>query len=130
MTDNEGTSSATEPVEDDAVPPGWYPEPGEPNRIRYWDGEQWGERKREPRERPTGRANRLAVTALICAVIPWGIVGGILAMVFGQIALDEIEESNGAERGQGLAKWAIGLGALNVALTIAAVTLIVLALAN
>ncbi|HVC06016.1 MAG TPA: DUF4190 domain-containing protein [Solirubrobacterales bacterium] len=64
---------------------------------------QWAEAP--PRIRPTGKANRLAVTALICAfVLP------ILGIVFGVMALDEISESEDTERGEGTAKWAIGLG--------------------
>jgi preprotein translocase subunit SecG len=26
---------------------GWYPDPYEPGSIRYWDGYQWGEEKRD-----------------------------------------------------------------------------------
>jgi hypothetical protein len=77
---------------------------------------------------PLGRANRLAVTALICACVVGPIVGGILATVFGMVALDEIDESDGAERGQGMAKWAIGLGFLNIVLSCAAIVLLVAAL--
>src|SRR5262245_48030249 len=51
----------------------------------------------------------------------------ILAMVFGPVALDEIEESEGAERGRGMAYWAIALGILNVVLSVlAAIGLILL----
>ena len=64
---------------------------------------------------PMGRANRLAVTALICATcVPFLLVSGILATVFGMVALDEIDEAESPERGRGMAKWAIGLGFLNV----------------
>lgn len=82
------------------------------------------EQKQEPQE-PKGRANRLAVTALICACVVGFIVGGILATVFGMVALDEIEESDGAERGQGMAKWAVGLGFLNIALSCVAIVVII-----
>lgn len=77
---------------------------------------------------PLGRANRLAVTALICACIVGPLVGGILATVFGMVALDEIEEAEGTERGQGMAKWAIGLGFLNIVLSCAVIVLTVAAL--
>lgn len=54
--------------------------------------------ERAPRERPTGKANRLAVTALICSLaVPFLLVAGILGTVFGFVALDEIEESEGKE---------------------------------
>ena len=50
---------------------GWYEDPYVPGMSRYWDGEQWGEQREEneraPRERPTGKANRVAILALIFA---------------------------------------------------------------
>jgi hypothetical protein len=80
---------------------------------------------------PLGRANRLAVTALICSVaIPFLLVAGILGTVFGMVALDEIDESEGAERGQGMAKWAIGLGFLNILVSCALIVLLVVLLTN
>jgi hypothetical protein len=109
------------------IPPGWYPEPGNPDQKRHWDGEEWGEKWSEPKEQPTGRANRLAVTALICACIGPIFVGGVLATVFGSVALDEIEEAEGRERGQGMAKWAIGLGFLNIVLSILVIALVIVA---
>lgn len=72
-----------------------------------------------------GKANRLAVTALILACLGPLLVGGILATVFGMVALDEIEESNGAERGRGIAQWAIGLGFLNIAVWCAIVVALI-----
>jgi len=81
-----------------------------------------------PQARPSGRVNRLAVTALVCACIAPVLVGGILATVFGLAALDEIEDSNGTERGEMMAKWAIGLGLVNVALSCAFFVVLALAL--
>ena len=103
--------------EDGPVPEGWYPEPGNPGQKRYWDGEEWGEVWKETKSRPTGKANRLAVTALICSCVGPIFVGGVLATVLGSVALDEIEEAEGTERGQGIARWAIGLGFLNIILS-------------
>lgn len=110
-----GGSTAEEYVGEE---PGWYRDPEDQHAQRYWDGEQWGERHKPkpPRERPSGKANRLAVTALILAGVGPLLVGGILATVFGYVALDEIEESEGEERGKAIAQWAIGLGFLNIAI--------------
>jgi hypothetical protein len=84
--------------------------------------------ERPPREQPTGRANRLAVTALICAAaIPFLLVAGVLGAVFGFVALDEIEESKGRERGRGMALWAIALGFVNIAVSCAVIALVVTA---
>lgn len=39
------TTTTTEPrqspMPQSKAPAGWYPDPGEPTRKRYWDGEQW-----------------------------------------------------------------------------------------
>jgi Domain of unknown function (DUF4190) len=92
------------------------------------NGEREAREKVEPRQ-PLGKANRLAVTALICACcIPFLLVGGILGTVFGMVAIDEIDESNGKERGRGMAQWAIGIGFVNIAISCAAIVLIALAL--
>jgi Domain of unknown function (DUF4190)/Protein of unknown function (DUF2510) len=111
---------------EEPIPPGWYPEPNEPERERYWDGERWGARRKEPR--PTGRANRLAVTALILACFGPFLVGGILATVFGIVSLEEIEDSEGAERGQSIARWAIGLGFVNIVVSAIVIALVVIAI--
>lgn len=85
----------------------------------------------EPRPKPTGKANRLAVTALICSLaIPFLLVAGILGAVFGFVALDEIEESEGTERGRGIAQWAIGMGFLNIGLSCAIIAFVIAALAK
>lgn len=85
----------------------------------------------EPRPKPTGKANRLAVTALICSLaIPFLLVAGILGAVFGFVALDEIEESEGKERGRGMAQWAIGMGFLNIGLSCAIIAFVIAALAK
>lgn len=44
MSDNPADSSATPP----AVPAGWYPDPSDPTRERYWEGLQWTQHTRAP----------------------------------------------------------------------------------
>jgi hypothetical protein len=82
------------------------------------------------REGPAGKANRLAVTALILACIGPVLVGGILATVFGYVALDEIEDSEGTERGRAIGQWAIALGFLNIALSCVAIVYLVSVIAK
>lgn len=111
------------PEEHDASPPaGWYTDPDFPEKQRYWDGNRWIKPK------PTGRANRLAVTAFICACLAGFIAGGVLGIVLGMVALDEIRECEGKERGEGLAQWAIGLGVLNLAISALFAALVIRAL--
>jgi len=114
--DPEGAREAEELARE--RPAGWYVDPERPDGERYWDGEKWCERRGEGQEEhahaPQGKANRLAVFALFCAfVIP------VLGIVFGLVALDEIDESEGEERGRAMAQWAIGLGAVTLGFAIA-----------
>lgn len=83
---------------------------------------------RAERVQPTGKANRLAVAALICAALAPILAGGILGIVFGLVALNEIAESEGKERGEGMAHWAIGLGVLNVILSCVFIALLIVVL--
>lgn len=68
-------------------PPGWYPDPWNPQAHRYWDGWQWTpETAAEPPARPTDRVARLAASA--------GAVGGPQAacrslLTLGDLAMDE-----------------------------------------
>jgi hypothetical protein len=79
--------------------------------------QEWGMRAMRPR--PTGKANRLAVFALFCAF-----VAPVLGIVFGVVALDEIEDTGGTERGVRMAQWAVGIGGvLTVLAAVAAIWL-------
>lgn len=111
--DPEGAREAEELARE--RPAGWYVDPERPNGERYWDGDKWCERRGEEMVRaPRGKANRLAVFALFCAfVVP------VLGIVFGLVALEEIDESEGEERGRAMAQWAIGLGAVVLGFAIA-----------
>jgi hypothetical protein len=65
---------------------------------------EWGlKAARAAGDRQTGKANRLAVAALICACVAPVFVVGALGIVFGLVELDEIEDSEGAEHGTGIA---------------------------
>ena len=33
-------------------PPGWYPDPGDPQRERFWFGTQWSDQVRSPGAKP------------------------------------------------------------------------------
>jgi hypothetical protein len=63
--------------------------------------------------------NGFAVAALVLgiAVLCTGIIGGILAVVFGNLALARIDESQGAQKGRGMAIAGIVLGWIAIGLT-------------
>lgn len=67
------------------------------------------------------RTNGKATTALVLGIL--GVfpccsifIFGIAAIVFGVIAQNEIAQSNGTQKGQGLARWGFWLGVAGVAL--------------
>src|SRR5690606_25447855 len=48
------------------APAGWYPDPDDPNRYRFWTGTRWTDDRRPtmpPTGSPGGRAARMAPTA-------------------------------------------------------------------
>ncbi len=100
-------------------PQGWYPDPRNPKRLRWWNGSGWGRIK--------GRVNRLAVAALAFA---WAVpIGGPPAIVLGVMAIQEINDF-GDERGRELAMWAILVGVVNLAAVVAGIVFLVLALTH
>jgi hypothetical protein len=51
------------------------------------------------------------------AILCTGIIGGILAVIFGNVALNRIDQAQGAEKGRGLAIAGIVLGWIAITLT-------------
>jgi uncharacterized membrane protein len=70
-----------------------------------------------------GKVNRLAVFALFCCfTVP------VLGIVFGILALNEIEDEGGKERGSGVARSAIVLGVIGLIVAVIAAVLVVSAI--
>jgi hypothetical protein len=60
---------------------------------------------------PTTRVNGLAVASLVTGLFFWCCsIPGIVAIVLGHIALEQIEDSGGVQRGRGMAIAGIVLG--------------------
>lgn len=62
-----------------------------------------------------------AIISLICGILAWlGVfgLGGILAVIFGHVAKNEIKKSNGLIGGEGLATVGLVLGYLNIAFSL------------
>jgi hypothetical protein len=66
---------------------------------------------------PYQSVNGFAVTSLVLGLFFWcGTIPGILAVIFGYIALGRIARSEGREKGRGLAIAGIVLGWISIAL--------------
>jgi hypothetical protein len=74
----------------------------------------------QPVQRQTTNGFAVAALVLGIAVLCTGIFGGILAVVFGNVALARIDESQGTQKGRGLAITGIVLGWIAIGLTAAA----------
>jgi hypothetical protein len=58
----------------------------------------------------------MAVASLVLGIMFCLVVTGILAVIFGNVALNRIDASQGAEKGRGLAIAGIALGWVGIAL--------------
>lgn len=103
-----------------ATPPGWYPDPEHPGAQRYWDGSQWTE-NRAPGAAPKLPTNGKATASLVLGILGLAIlyvIGPILALVFGHMAKNEIEASNGTQGGAGAATAGIVMGWIGIGLAV------------
>jgi hypothetical protein len=121
----------------------WEPDPTGRHEYRYWDGERWTEHIANsgvqsvddaslaaqidaappPHAATTRHTNGLAVASLILSIVQPGI-GSVLAIIFGHIARRQIRQSNGTQKGNGLALAGLIIGyGLGIAILVALVLL-------
>jgi hypothetical protein len=80
-------------------------------------------------EHTSPQTNALAVISLVFGVLGWTLlplIGIIVAIVTGHLALGQIRRSNGTETGEGLAIAGLVLGYLGLAVAVMAVLFIIL----
>jgi Domain of unknown function (DUF1707)/Domain of unknown function (DUF4190) len=65
--------------------------------------------------RPTVRTNGFAVASVVCACLWMFWLGSVLAVVFGHVAMRQIERSAGTESGRSAAIVGLALGYLGIA---------------
>ena len=99
-------------------PPPSYGPPGYPGGYAApYGGGGWA---------PTPRINGLAIASMVCGIVWIYWIGSILALVFGYIAKNQIDKSNGGETGRGMAiagivlGW-VGVGILTLVIVFAAI---------
>ncbi len=91
----------------------------------------WGSGSYQPVQRRTTNGFAVAALVLGIAVLCTGIFGGILAVIFGNLALARIDESQGTEKGRGMAIAGIVLGWIAIGLTaVAAAAWLVYGISN
>lgn len=110
---------------DDPAPPGFYADPEDASRQRWWDGTAWAAAPGSvqpavvPTQRDVGppppRTNQFALASLILSVSWIFFVGSILGVIFGHVALDQIRESEGRETGRGNAMIGLIVGYIGIA---------------
>lgn len=117
-----------------AVPPGWYRDPALPDTERWWTGARWSEHIRAAElfggsellvPRASSWSKRALVWGIVAVVLPIAFLPGVLAVVFGGIALPR--ERNAALAGQpahvGRARAGLILGVIGLAVGVLIVVL-------
>ncbi|MEI7683361.1 MAG: DUF4190 domain-containing protein [Candidatus Saccharibacteria bacterium] len=101
--------------------PGWYPDPNDASKNRYWDGDAWQDAATSPTATaPTAyqqpyvqgvmpTPSTFAIVSLITAFFM-----PILAVIFGHLAKGEIRRSRGIKTGDGMATAGLILGYLGI----------------
>ena len=108
----------------DALPPGWYRDPAEPETQRWWDGEQWRGRGAAVGPLSESTPDAFAVVSLVTALL----LIPVVPIWFGFRAQRRIRESGGTRDGNGIALIGIGLGLVElVGLLVAAAVVLVAA---
>jgi len=139
------TEAPTQPT----TPPGWYADPGNPALTRYWNGSAWTAQTAptppapgpapygtrgpvatfpthyQPVQYSIGQAtNGLAIASLILSLVGLFFIGSILGIIFGFVARSQIRQSNGSQKGDGLALAGIIIGFATLALTLIVIIVI------
>ena len=97
------------------IPAGWYPSPDGAPGVRYWNGSEWETAWLEKApDAHTGRAkagttNGLAIASMVLGILWLYWVGSVLAIIFGAIALKQIQRRGQSGRGMAIAGLVLGI---------------------
>jgi hypothetical protein len=87
-------------VNNAGTPSGWYPDPGNAPRFRYWDGVQWTDHVHGPDGASAAvisRAGNLRIASIVLAVLVWlpiGLPCGIAGAVMSKRASTAAEDGD------------------------------------
>jgi hypothetical protein len=94
--------------------PGWYPDPNDPSTQRYWDGSQWTESRAPAGQAAQTKTNGMAIASLVLGILWIWWIGSVLALIFGYVGKNQIDQSGGTQTGGGMATAGIVLGWIGV----------------
>ncbi len=115
---------------------GWYADPENSQRERWWDGEEWSAKVRpvttadSVASSPVGvvqTTSGLAIASLVLGIIGLCGVGAIVAIILGVVALSQIKKSGGRVGGRGMAIAGIATGSLWIVVGIGAAVVLMVA---
>jgi len=98
-------------------PAGWYPDPQNPAGQRWWNGQAWAASNQPiyPLVQPVAtKTSGLAIASMVLGILWLYWVGSVLAVIFGHVALSQINKSGGTQQGRGMAIAGIVLGWVGV----------------
>lgn len=104
-------------------PPGYYPDPEDATRRRWWDGHAWailvprGDRVAPP---PIGSitpptTNQFAMASLVLSISWIFFIGSVLGVVFGHLAMAQLRDPDRLETGRGSATIGLIVGYTGIA---------------
>lgn len=124
---------------------GWYQDPYDPSRLRWWDGARWTEHSAPGAgeaaaafsatgavasaqvapgyppptwsPRPT-TTNGMAIASLVLGIVWVYWIGSVLAIIFGHLGLGQIKRSGGTQGGRGMAIAGLVLGYVGLAVLV------------
>jgi len=102
--------------------PGWYPDPQNSANQRYWDGSQWTNsvvpvNPNQYQNIPMSTeysGNTVTTSGNAIASLVGSFLCGPIGIIFGHIAISEIDKSNGLKTGKGLAIAGLIIGYLSL----------------
>ena len=114
MSDEIGPPTNPPPTPQSGPAAGWYPDPDGQGSVRYWDGSSWTDNRAPDGSVGNQKTNGMAIASMVLGILWLYWIGSVLALVFGYVAKNQIENSRGTQSGRGMAIAGIVLGWVGV----------------
>jgi hypothetical protein len=106
------------PVPPQTPAPGWYPDPQHAGTQRYWDGTDWTENRAPLVHAGQAKTNGFAIASMVLGILWIYWIGSVLALIFGYVGKNQVDQSAGTQTGRGMAIAGIVLGWIGVGILI------------